>query len=305
MNTKKLINRFAIVLDASGSMLGIARPTVDAFNATCAAIRDGSKSEGQTSTVTYLTFSERHSDVNVKFQDSNVDLLTTVGYSDYYPAGSGTALWDAVGKTIETLEALPFSDSKDVANVVFIITDGDENASRQYTAATLKELIHSVEATNHWTLAFLLPRGASAAFCRKFGISEGNVREWDQTVRGVQEAQKSMSLGVASFLRGRTKGVTSTRGFFVTDLSKVSATQLKKTLDDIRDNVTTMAVDKKMTIKDFVEKKTRGDLRQGQWLLSADQGRDDSALQADSPDGEGQERSLRWIRRPADSGAAR
>jgi hypothetical protein len=249
--TTQLLNRFVICLDSSGSMEGIRRAAVDAFNNNVTSIRDGAKAANQKATVGLITFGESFTPVSEKYFDCALDVLKPLTYNDYRPQ-SNTPLFDAVGLAIERLRSLP--DSKETSYVILVVTDGEENASRKYSAATLRNLMAEVTATDRWSFAFLVPPGRKWHLVQSFGIPEGNVREWETTSAGMSQAATAVSAGVASFYQARTLGKTSTRGFFVTDLSKVDTTQVQRQLTDLRDKVKIWTVDKgEVEIRTFVE----------------------------------------------------
>ena len=133
MNKKavRLLNRFAIVLDSSGSMASIARATVEVFNQQLAAIKDGAKREDQDATVTYTTFGESHAPVSEKFVDKPTHHLRELTLVDYRPDGN-TPMFDAIGATLTSMVNLPRANDPECSFVMMVITDGDENASTKW-----------------------------------------------------------------------------------------------------------------------------------------------------------------------------
>ena len=78
-------------------------------------------------------------------------------FNAFVPRGS-TALLDAIGRTItdtaRRLAALPAAEQP--AQVIFaIFTDGEENASREYTARHISDLIRLHRTENGWEFLFL------------------------------------------------------------------------------------------------------------------------------------------------------
>jgi hypothetical protein len=247
---KKLVNHFAICLDASGSMMGIREHAVAAFNSNVKAIRENSEKQGQESTVTFVTFGER-SLVVEKFFAHPVTSLKELTAANYRPDGM-TPLLDAVGKTINRLRSIP--DSLETSYVVMVITDGCENHSHSFTQINgkLEKLMQQVTSTDRWTFVFMVPPGAKANLCKQFGIPEGNVQEWEATAQGMATASASLNSGVAGYYAVRSLGQTSSKTFLTTDLSKVTDTDLKK-LVDVRSKAKIWSVEKECVIKDFVE----------------------------------------------------
>jgi uncharacterized protein YegL len=249
---KQLVNHFVICLDRSGSMQPIQRQAVDTFNQNVNAIRDGAKQNDQESTVTLVTFGDN---VKTEFYCEDVASLRTYDYQEYVPAGS-TPLFDAVGKSIDRLNERKDSKDKNVSYMFIIITDGEENTSKNFTAKDLTSLMGRMQKTDRWSFAFLLPKGASKTFCSQFGIPDGNVKEWEASAAGMRAAAVAVQQGIGAYYSCRSTGKSSMRGFFTTDLSSVSVKEVKKALDDIRDKVNVWTIPSECDIRPFCETKT-------------------------------------------------
>ncbi len=191
------------------------------------------------------------------------DIITTVyentpiadvkPFDNYKPYGM-TALFDGVLKAIQRLEEFG-KPTKDSAFLVMVVTDGDENASHYKTEAIAK--MQELQATGKWTFTFQVPKGAKASFVNRFNIPEGNVSEWEQTAEDTKEVAKDLDVGTQSYMDVRSKGGTATLGFFTTDASKVTATKLKRNLDEVTSGFRSLKVEKEQPIRDFVQEKTK------------------------------------------------
>ncbi len=251
VQAKQLTNRFVICLDSSGSMQGIQAAAVAAFNKNVQAIIDGAAKSGQISTVSFYTFGEGMGEVRTKFFNEGVSSLRPLGQNEFRPQGN-TPLFDCVGTAIEHLRNL--QDSPETSYVIIVITDGAENASNRYDRNKLSTLMREVTGTDRWTFAFLVPPGSKEYMARNLGIPEGNVQEWEATTQGMNTAAYSTTLGISSYYQARSVGKTSTKGFFTTNLSNVTANQVQRKLTDIRDRVSIWGVDKgEVQIRDFVQ----------------------------------------------------
>ena len=72
--------------------------------------------------------------------------------------GGSTALLDAIGKTIHKIATAQKNTAENyrAKKVMFvIITDGEENASREYSARQVKEMIQRQKERFHWEFIFL------------------------------------------------------------------------------------------------------------------------------------------------------
>ena len=133
------LTEMVFVLDRSGSMSGLAADTIGGFNE---LIEKQKKIEGD-AYVTTVLFDHEYEVLHDHVALGEVAPLTD---KEYFARGS-TALLDAVGRTINAvgarLAATP--EEERPAHVVFVITtDGMENASREYTAKQVREMVSGV-----------------------------------------------------------------------------------------------------------------------------------------------------------------
>jgi hypothetical protein len=144
MGTKKVKNleqtEIVIVLDRSGSMSSIGNATVEGFNK---FLDEQKNSEGE-AFVTLVQFDDRYEMVyqGLPVKDSTPLILG----ENFIPRGS-TALFDAIGKTIEELNT-----DRDV--VFVIITDGEENSSKTYKREAIMKMIET-QTEAGWKFLFL------------------------------------------------------------------------------------------------------------------------------------------------------
>ena len=116
------------ILDKSGSMAGQVENTISSFNE---YLEKEKKNKYETNISTVL-FSDKYTVLHDRVNVSKVKPLTN---KEYYVEGC-TALYDALGNTIHSFEA------KDTDKVIFIIiTDGYENASKEYKNEDIKKLV--------------------------------------------------------------------------------------------------------------------------------------------------------------------
>ena len=182
----------ALIADRSGSMANIAE---DMNGGMGALLEEQAKLPGKLL-------------VDVTVFDTIVDTLysdatvSEVRYPFIIPRGS-TALLDAVGSTVvtlgEKLAGLP-EEERPGKVIVVIVTDGYENASREYTAQRVKELVTQQKEKYSWEFLFLGANIDSFSVAGSWGISKGSTINYSTT-----------SAGVNSVLRGASAYMTSTR----------------------------------------------------------------------------------------------
>lgn len=140
----------ALVVDRSGSMQPI---TSDVVGSVKQFIGDQKKIGGSAS-MSVIQFDDKYDIIHdfTKIEDVDENKFA----SEYCPRGS-TALLDAIGRTTiemtRRLDSMP-QEERPQRVVVAIITDGLENASKEYNIEQIKELIKKKEAEK-WDFIFL------------------------------------------------------------------------------------------------------------------------------------------------------
>jgi hypothetical protein len=243
-------------------MSGIARAAARDYNDNIAALREAATATNQDTIVSVVKCGVGRGTVERESVFSSVNVLTTLAESKYDANGSATPLWDSVGELIEIMERAPDADNPDVSFVIMAITDGQENASRRYTARSLADKMNRLQATDRWTFVFRVPRGGRRVL-ENLGIPGGNILEWDQTERGVEVATKATREAVTQFYSDRSRGLTASKSFYTTDLTGVSAKTIASKLVDISSDVVFWTVTKDDQIRPFVENKLGRAMKKG------------------------------------------
>lgn len=221
--TAKLRNIIAIILDESGSMDAMRKEAVDAFNSQVKAIREGSKK--METTVSLVTFSTTANTPLIWNKD--VAELKDLKEPNYRPNGM-TALFDAVGRTITDMEKLPHVDDKNTSMLVVIISDGQENQSKEYTSATLAAKIKALQATKRWTFTYLGANQDLAEVSLHLGIPFANTQSWVSTKSGLRDATLHNSASTAHYMYARSAGMTSSDSFYVGDTATSTGKKKEK-----------------------------------------------------------------------------
>ena len=145
----KNLTELVFILDRSGSMGGLESDTIGGFNS---LLEKQKKVEGKCSLTTVLF----DHDYELLHDRINIQAVSPLTEKDYYVRGS-TALLDAVGRTISKIEHVQETTAEEyrAGKVMFvIITDGMENASREYTTKKVKSMIEA-EKEKGWEFVFL------------------------------------------------------------------------------------------------------------------------------------------------------
>jgi uncharacterized protein YegL len=140
-----------IILDESGSMSSIKSLIINGFNELVQSVKG---IEGQFPEQEHLISMVSFNDLNNKilhFVDP-VNKLDAINDSTYNPA-SMTPLYDAMGFSISKLK-LYLEGKENYSVLVTILTDGEENASKEYTGTAIKNLVDELKQQN-WTFTYI------------------------------------------------------------------------------------------------------------------------------------------------------
>ena len=175
---KKLVFNL-LILDESGSMGSMYQQAITGVNETLQTMREAeSENPDQRHFATLVTFDTAHFHhiYNATAAANAVDITT----EQYRPWG-GTPLFDAMGKAITDLETIVKDD--DIV-LVTVITDGYENASREYSCEAVKALVDRLRSKG-WVFTYL---GANQDVEKvAMSMSINNYREFESTDQGASD----------------------------------------------------------------------------------------------------------------------
>lgn len=147
---KKGLTKIVFVVDRSGSMSTIAKDMIGGFNAFI-------KKQKENKTDCQVSFYQFDTVYDIVFENTDVQLVEDLTDKTFVPRG-GTALLDAVGKTINNvgaeLSAMP-EDQRPEKILVIIITDGEENSSTEFTSAQVKSMVEHQQTVYNWEFNYL------------------------------------------------------------------------------------------------------------------------------------------------------
>ena len=136
------------LLDRSGSMDSCRQDTIDGFN----TFIEAQKQFG--GTMTLCLFDDKFETVYEKMPIADVPVLT----GDTFVPRGGTSLLDAMGQVLK----MDLSDDA----MIIILTDGEENSSRTYTSAHIKDLVN----LKPWKFVYLGANQDAVLTARNLGI---------------------------------------------------------------------------------------------------------------------------------------
>ena len=142
-----------VILDKSGSMSSIAKAAIAGFNETVGGIRSAQErfKDTQEHFVSLMIFCDCE---KTKVYDMvPVDQVKELTSKEYRPCCC-TPLYDAMGISINALYKA-IKDKEDATAVVTVITDGLENASKEYSGQAIKALVERMKDEEGWNFAYI------------------------------------------------------------------------------------------------------------------------------------------------------
>lgn len=191
---KKNLTELVFILDKSGSMSGLEKDTIGGFNSMLERQRmlDGE------CVITTVLFDNRY-----ELLHDRIDLraIKPITEKEYFVGGS-TALLDAIGESVRKIEKAQENTAEDyrAEKVMFvIITDGEENSSRHYSAKKVKEMIERQKERHNWEFIFLGANIDAVETAHRFGINADRAVDYVSDSEGTELNYRMMSEAVASF----------------------------------------------------------------------------------------------------------
>lgn len=197
----------SVILDRTGSMESIRDDTIGGFN----AFLDAQKAEPGLGTLTLVQFdSQDPYEIVHHFQPlADVPELTR---QTFVPRAS-TPLLDAMGRGINDLEknlADLAEDDKPARVVMVIVTDGQENASREFQKDQIEKMIKEKQEKSAWQFVFLSADLAAIGDALASGMRAASVMAHDKDSHGTNAAWASLSRSISDYRSGNREDVSFT-----------------------------------------------------------------------------------------------
>ncbi|MEW6696110.1 MAG: vWA domain-containing protein [Bacillota bacterium] len=190
---KKGLTELVFILDKSGSMGGLETDTIGGYN----SMLKQKAVEGECHITTVLF------DNNYELLHDRIDIKAVSPITEKeYQVGGSTALLDAIGRTIHKIGNAQKHTAADyrAEKVMFvIITDGEENSSREYSSEKVKAQIERQKTKYGWEFIFLGANINAVETASRFGVSADRAQNFHADNEGVELNFRVMSEAVATF----------------------------------------------------------------------------------------------------------
>lgn len=194
-----------VLLDKSGSMAGVVSDTIGGIN----SFIDKQKAVNGNCRLSIYQFDDF---LETTYQSCDIQTAPKLSPENYQTRGN-TALLDAIGKTIIALgqrfEA--FTENEKPDKVVFVIqTDGEENASKEYTTDKVFDMISHQKDKYNWQFIFMGANQDAIKTANSYGISAGSTLTYANNSAGNFYAFSGMGCNIASYRAGTTQDTSFT-----------------------------------------------------------------------------------------------
>lgn len=205
------------IMDRSGSMGSMAEEAIGGFN----AFLEEQQGLPDKANLSLVLFDHEY---NLVFSGKDIKKVEPLCNKTYVPRGT-TALLDAVGRTIDEIsgrlnKACPtcgHGEKHGGKVLVAVLTDGLENASKDYTKDKINELISKHEKDHSWEFIFLAANQDAIKEGGSLGVMASKAMTYDFTNDG--------------FKRG-FQTISASTSLYRTNASKFKSVDIKNLVDD-------------------------------------------------------------------------
>lgn len=200
-------SHICLILDRSGSMNSVKNEIINGIN----VYLQGQIDENPC-TCTLVQFDTEY---EVLYLNVPIKDVAPRNLDNFIPRGS-TALLDAIGKSINDVGhtlSLMNEDERPGKVVVVIVTDGQENASRNFNKTQITEMIKHQQEAYNWEFVFIGCDANGIQDAYSYGINVSNTAQYNNTSKGIMVA----FAGSSAVLKGYRSG---NRGIGYTDDEK-------------------------------------------------------------------------------------
>ena len=176
-----------VVLDRSGSMQSMKHDAIGAFNS---YVEELAKTVPGSSLSLTLFDSQG---VDTIVNDADIAKVVPLNASTFVPRGQ-TPLYDAIGKVTALL-----ADAKGKNKALVILTDGHENASREYSRDAIKKLLDEKQEKDNWLVIYLGANQDAFAAGAAFGSQAATTMNFASSGAGLRGAMGASADATARY----------------------------------------------------------------------------------------------------------
>lgn len=198
------LTEIAYILDRSGSMASMVEPAIAGFN----SFLDDQLDAPGDARLTLVLFDN---EFLLHANQTPLQKVTKLDTTTYIPRG-GTALLDAIGRTIDKLGkklAKTPEDERPSNVIVAIYTDGYENASTQYSVTQIQQMIKHQKEVYGWQFLFLAANEDALKTAHSYGVDINCAAQVHLNEAGLKSSFKSVSRRINAIRASRSTDACS------------------------------------------------------------------------------------------------
>jgi len=186
-NDKNIMEtKIICIIDRSSSMGSIKKDAIDGFN----IFLEEQQGVDAKANMDILLFDTQFIRLAHNKDIREVKPLTN---ETYHPQ-SCTALYDAIGLSIDAeLDRIAEGGKRFDKTLCVILTDGEENSSKQYHQSMVKNMINEMEEEFGWDIIFLAANQDAVLTADGMGIKAGKAMNFEATDDGINVAYQNIS----------------------------------------------------------------------------------------------------------------
>jgi hypothetical protein len=201
---KENYTHITVILDRTGSMESIRDDTIGGFN----TFLEQQRAEPGTATLTLVQF-DTQDPYEVIHRFKPIEEVPELNRETYVPRAS-TPLLDALGRGINDLDK-SIADLKETDRpskvVVVVVTDGQENSSREFRRDQIEKMIKEKMENNSWQFVFLSADLAAIGDARSTGFDAAAVLLFEKSGQGTADAWASVSKRTSDYRSERKRKI--------------------------------------------------------------------------------------------------
>ena len=201
------IQEVVAIMDRSGSMRGKEDDTVCGINAAITQLKE-QRIETQDTTTIRVSIKLFDHEEYLFIRSMDIDKVRPIEKKQYVTRGQ-TALLDAIGNTLVYFINKKIIDENAYDNcLVYIVTDGYENASRYFTQQQIKDLILNAETNYNIKIVYLAANQDAILEASNLGIDPSQALNYSETSQNVESAYRSAASAAYRQRSGSNVGFT-------------------------------------------------------------------------------------------------
>ncbi len=186
-----------VLLDRTGSMQAIRDDTIGGFN----TFLDEQKAVPGEATFSLVQFDSQNPYESIH-NFSPINDVPALTRETFVPRAM-TPLLDAIGRTIiDVYSRIILLENPPERVVIVVITDGQENASREFRKDQIAKMIKDRQDADDWQFVFLSADLDSIGDAMSYGFAAGATMAFDSNQAGVKNVYASVSRSVGGYRAG-------------------------------------------------------------------------------------------------------